>query len=76
MMNFIPWMFDIGKKVRISKQAMFADEELRGKRGIVIDRKSEEENRLQKYTVDFGELGIYKNLPAIVFDRRSRNKIT
>ncbi|KKC57093.1 hypothetical protein OA45_00729 [Bacillus sp. UMTAT18] len=75
-MNFIPWMFDVGKNVRISKHAVFADEEIRGKSGIVIDRKSEEENRLQKYTVDFGELGIYENLSTIVFDKRSRNKIT
>ncbi|MED2985140.1 hypothetical protein P4311_27745 [Bacillus thuringiensis] len=75
-MSFIPWMFDVGKKVRISKQAVFADEEIRGKSGIVIDRKSEKENRLQEYTVDFGELGVYENLPTIVFDKRSRNKIT
>ncbi|HDR8129175.1 TPA: hypothetical protein QC448_003619 [Bacillus cereus] len=75
-MSFIPWMFDVGKKVRISKQAVFADEEIRGKSGIVIDRKSEKENRLQEYTVDFGELGVYENLLTIVFDKRSRNKIT
>ncbi|MBM6645102.1 hypothetical protein [Bacillus sp. RIT 809] len=75
-MSFIPWMFDVGKKVRISKQAVFADEEIRGKNGIVIDRKSEKENRLQEYAVDFGELGVYENLPTIVFDKRSRNKIT
>ncbi|MGF2716184.1 hypothetical protein ACQUY5_28800 [Bacillus cereus] len=73
-MSFIPWMFDIGKKIRVGKHSMFANEELRGKSGIVIDRKSEEENRSQKYTVDFGELGVYKDLQAIVFDARSRNR--
>lgn len=35
---------------------MFANEEIIGKSGIVIDKKNEEENRLQEYTIDFGEL--------------------